>query len=119
MPVVLFSTFEFRWMLGERQVEHMVGLVIGQMNFEQMQLFVNRVDEADAVYEELKRANAAVCQAAATFGEFVTNIGGGEDGMIEIVKLLFVEASLDSALADGELLGYLGVHSKSPFCCGR
>jgi hypothetical protein len=30
--------------------------------------------------------------------------------------LLFVEASLDSALAVGELLGYVGVHSKSPFC---
>jgi hypothetical protein len=41
------------------------------------------------------------------------NVGGGEHGMVQIAEPLLVESAFNSSLAIGQLLVYLGVHSKS------
>jgi hypothetical protein len=44
------------------------------------------------------------------------DIAGGEHGTVAAVDVGFVQATLDAALAAGELLAYLGFHLKSPLC---
>jgi len=41
------------------------------------------------------------------------DVGRGEGGPTGVVEPFLVESAFDSALAIGQLLGYLGVHSKS------
>ncbi len=60
------------------QVEDMIGLVVGQMDFEQVQVVVDGVDEADASGQQVDGADAAVGQAAGAVGDLVMDVGGGE-----------------------------------------
>jgi hypothetical protein len=41
------------------------------------------------------------------------NVGGGEHRMVQVAEPSFVEPAFNSALAVGQLLVYLGIHSKS------
>jgi len=41
------------------------------------------------------------------------NVGGGEHRMAQVAEPFLIESAFNSALAIGELLVYLGVHSKS------
>jgi hypothetical protein len=61
----------------------------------------------------MKCADAAVSHAPATVGDLIVNVARGEHGSIHLTQSGFVEASLNSALAVGQLLPYLGIHSKS------
>jgi hypothetical protein len=63
----------------------------------------------------MEGTDAAVGDAAVALAELVADVGGGEDGFIDVAELGFVEPILDAALALVELSSYLGVHSKLPF----
>jgi hypothetical protein len=78
-----------------------------------VQVLIDVIDEADALSEQMKRADAAVGDAARAVGDVIVDIGRGEGGPVGVAEPLLVESAFDSALAVGELLGYLGVHSKS------
>src|SRR6185369_9604325 len=52
-------------------------------------------------------------QAAHAVGDLVVNVGGGKHRMVQVAESLFVESAFNSTLAVGELLVYLGIHSKS------
>jgi hypothetical protein len=41
------------------------------------------------------------------------NVGGGEHRMVQVAEPFFIESAFNSTLAVGELLVYLGIHSKS------
>jgi len=41
------------------------------------------------------------------------NVGGGEHRMVQVAEPFLVESAFNSALAVGQLLVYLGIHSKS------
>ena len=95
------------------EVEHVIGLVIGQMNLEQVQLVIDGIDQADLAGQDVKGADAAMGQSAAALGDLVVDVGRGEHGPVHSTQTRFVEAALDSALAVCQLAAYVGVHSKS------
>ena len=93
----------------------MIGLMIRQMDLEQVKPFVDGAGEAKAVAQKVQCADAAVSDAAAALGELVMDVGGGKDGLVEIVEFVLVETILYSALAGLQLASYLNVHSKLLF----
>jgi hypothetical protein len=78
-----------------------------------VQILIDGVDEADASREQVDGSNATVGQAVTTIGDLVVDVGCGEGGPVGIAEPFLVKAAFDSALAVGQLLMYLGVHSKS------
>ena len=95
------------------EVENMIGFVVGHMKDEQVQVLVDRIDEADALGEQVKSADAAMTDAMNAVSDFVVDVGGGEHGSLGVAESFFVESAFNSALAFGQLLAYLGIHSKS------
>jgi hypothetical protein len=95
------------------QIKHVIGLVVRQMDFEQMQLLIDCVDETDASSQQMKSADTAMGQTAATVGDLILNVGGSEHRLVQIAQSFLVEPAFHSVLAIGELSVYLGVHSKS------
>jgi hypothetical protein len=91
----------------------MIGLVVGHVDFEQVQVLVDGIDEADALGQQVKRADAAVADAMNAVGDFIVNVGRGEGGPVGVAEPFLIESSFDSALAVLQDLVYLGVHSKS------
>jgi hypothetical protein len=91
----------------------MVGLVVRLMEEEQVQVLVDGIDEADALGQQVKRADAAVADAMNAVGDFIVDVGRGEGGPAGVAKPFLVESSFDSVLAVLQELVYLGIHSKS------
>ena len=88
-------------------------MVVRHRELEQVQFLVDRVDEADASRQQVEGPDAAVRHAMDAIGDLVMNVGGGEHGPSGVAEPFFVESAFNSALAVGELLVYLSVHSKS------
>ncbi len=59
------------------EVEHVIGFVVGQVDFQQVEVVVDGVNEADASSEQVKGAKAAVGNAVDAFGDFVVDVAGG------------------------------------------
>jgi hypothetical protein len=95
------------------EVEHVIGVVVRHREFEEVQVLVDRVDETDALRQQVEGADATMRQATGAVSELVVDVGGGEHGPLGIAEPFLVESAFDSALAVGQLLVYLGVHSKS------
>jgi WD40 repeat protein len=96
----------------------MIGFVVGRLNLEQMESSVDGIGESDALGEQMESADAAIADGVNAVGDFVVDVGGGEDGAIAAHGFGFVESSLDSALVSTEPLSYLDVHSKFLSACG-
>src|SRR6185369_12470804 len=96
---------------GEGQ--DMVGIVIGQMDLEQMQALVNPLDEAEPPGQEMEGTDASVSDAAGAVADLVVNVAGREHGLRTTTEVGLIEAALDPTLAGLELLVYRGVHSKT------
>jgi hypothetical protein len=96
----------------EGEVEDVVGLVVREMDLEEVKARVDGVDKSKAAGEEVEGADAAVGESASAAGDIVEDVGGGEDGLVEVLESSFVEAVEDSLLASLEFPAYLGVHSK-------
>ena len=97
--------------VGEGQ--DVVGLVVGEMELEQVQAVVDGVDEADPACQGVQSADAAAADGAGAVGDLVADVGGGEHRPSAAVHVGFVEAAPDAALAVGQLSAYLGFHLKS------
>jgi hypothetical protein len=61
-------------------VEHMVGFVVGEMPFEQMEVAVDVLDESDLLSQEKEGADAPGTESPDALGRFVVDIGGGHHG---------------------------------------
>jgi len=83
------------------------------VNFEQVQVLVDGIDETDPLRQQVKSTDAAVGHAAAAVGDFIVDVGRRKGGPAGVAEPFLVESAFDSALAVGQLLVYLGVHSKS------
>ena len=59
-------------------VEHVVGILIGQMNFQQLQALVQRLDQAKALGEQVHGADAAAGDRADLRRCLVMNVAGGK-----------------------------------------
>jgi hypothetical protein len=95
------------------EVEDVIGLVIGQMNLEQVELSVDSVEESQVVGEGMDGAEAAMGEATGAVADRVVEVTGGEHGAGAVAALGRVEAAVDLVLAAGQLLVYRSVHSKS------
>jgi hypothetical protein len=89
------------------------------MDQEQVQALVNALDQPQPPYQGMQGADAAVGQATVAVGDLIVDAGGGEHRPVGPLQLGFVQAPLNAPLASVELLSYLKLHSKSPFCKGE
>ena len=74
---------------------------------------VDGLGEAELAHQQVHGADAAVADAAAAVADFVLDVAGREHGLGAAAQVALVQAFLNPALAAGQLLAYLGVHSKS------
>src|SRR5262249_32975149 len=74
---------------------------------------IDGVDEADLASEGVEGAETAAAEAAGAVGDLVADGAGGEHGTLAVGDIGSVEAALQAPLAVGQLLAYLGFHSKS------
>jgi hypothetical protein len=80
---------------------------------EQVEAAVDGVDEADLVCQGVQGADTAAAEAAGAVGDLVVEVPGSEHRTAAVEDVSFVEAACDASLAVGQLLAYLGFHSKS------
>ncbi|MCK4340255.1 MAG: hypothetical protein KAY37_00850 [Phycisphaerae bacterium] len=93
-------------------VQNVIRLVVGQMDFQQMQPLVNRLDQPGSPGQQMYAADPARPQAARPVGQLVMNVAGRKHGFGLVAPVAIPEPILDSALAVDEFSGSTGVHSK-------
>src|SRR5690242_19831607 len=96
----------------------MIGIVIREVDFEDVQTLIDGVDEPTLPGQQMHGANAAIGHAAHAVGHFVIDVACREHGSIAAAVILPVEPSLDPSLAIGELAPYDRFHSKSLHASG-
>ena len=95
------------------QVEHVVALVIRQVNLQQVQAAVDRLSQTELADQEHDRAQAAVAHAARPLGHLEADVAAGQHRPRTITQLPLVEPPLDPPLGGTQSTLYLGLHSKS------
>ena len=91
--------------------EHVVRLVVGQMDLQQVQLAVEGVDEAAVAGQQVDGPDAAAGEAAVAGGEFIVDVGGGQQRHLR-GAVVMADAMGDATLAGGQNLVYKSIHSK-------
>ena len=94
-------------------VEDVVGLVIGQVNLEQVQVLVDGLGQAEPVGEHVDGPDTTVGNGSVAVGHVVGDEVIGEDGPVCGHVLGLVESALDSGLACAEPGAENRVHSKA------
>jgi hypothetical protein len=94
-------------------IEHVIGLMVGQVDLQQVEPPVDSFDQTDALGKQVKGADAAKRQTTHALGNLVGNVKSGEHRFGTVTELGLVEPAQDLTLAVGQLLAYLGFHSKS------
>jgi hypothetical protein len=95
------------------EVEDVIGLVVRQVDLEQVQAAVEGLGEAELAHQEVNGTNAPVADAPAAVADFIRDVAGSEHGLGRAAAVARVEAFLNPPLATGQLVAYRGVHSKS------
>ena len=101
---------------AQRQIgqgEHMVRFMIGEVELEQLQTSVQRINEAKPACEGMNETDAAAGHAAVTLGDLIVNVAGRHHGLGATAKVLLVQTPLNPALAVGQFSLYVRFHSKS------
>ena len=95
------------------EIEHMIGFVVRQVQFEQVQAGINGLDQTATPRQQMEGPDAAAGDGARLVGYFVLNVAGRELRS-QAGRVVFpIEAAFDSALAPGEPALENGVHLKS------
>ena len=98
------------------EVEDVVGLVVGEVEFEQMESFVDRLGQPEFPDQKVNGTDPAARDRAGLGGAFVMDVRGGEDRLGRRCGDRAVEPQADFALAGGVVSVWNRLHSKSP--CG-
>jgi len=85
-------------------IEDVVGLMIGQMDLEQMEAIIDGIDQSELQDEGMHGADAAVNDAVGSAGDLVVNVASGKNWLVALGEYGLVEASFNTALAGGEFL---------------
>ena len=107
------------------EVQDVVGLVVGEVELEQVESLVDGLGEAELADEQLDGADAAAGDGPGLGGGLVVDVGGGEDRLGRGCGDGSVEPAADFALAGGVVAVWNRLHSKSPcgfghgICVGR
>ena len=94
-------------------VEHVVAVVVGQMDFQQAEALVDGLIEPELPDQQVHGPDPAVGGGPGAIGDFVMDVGGGHDGPVTSAVVVFVQPPGDPPLALFDLFSYLGVHSKT------
>src|SRR5229473_3334463 len=100
------------------EVEDVIRLVKRQVELEQVQPVVQSVDQPNLSSQGMDGADAAVTEATLAVADVVMNVARREHRLAAVAELALIQASLDAALAVGQLAGYSRIHSKSLLASG-
>src|SRR5947209_19689984 len=89
------------------------------MDLQEVQTLIDGFDQSELAGEQVHDADAVIGQTVGPLADFVVDVAGGEHGLFTAAQVAGVEAALQAALAVGEFLSYLGMHSKSLRCWGN
>ncbi len=98
------------------EIEDVIGLVVGHVEFEQDQISIDGRGETEPVRQSMHGADPAMRDAAVALADFVVDVAGGEHRLLAAFEVELVEPAFDSALASVQLSAYLDFHSKSLSC---
>ena len=87
----------------ESEVQHMIGLAIGQAELEDGQAGIDEGDQTALAGELMKEGDATVAEALDPVRDFVVQVAAREDRSRAFGKLGLVEPALDFALAGAQL----------------
>lgn len=93
--------------------EDVIGFAIAVVDLRQVEAVVDGGAQAEPLGEGVHDADAAAGDAALAGGDLVMDVLGGEHGLAGRGAVGAVEPALAAALGAGQLLTYLGSHSKS------
>jgi hypothetical protein len=77
----------------------MVGLMIGKVDFQQVQALVDGFDQSALLGERVEGADAADGDAARAFGNLLMDVAGGHNRSGTTAEVGFIQTALDAALA--------------------
>ena len=91
----------------------MVALKVGLMAFEEMEVVVEIMDQAEFLDHEVDGPDVPGGDGSGTLGDFVADVDGGHHGLMPFDTGLICDAAGDPMLVCGELSVDSGVHSKT------
>jgi hypothetical protein len=100
------------------QVEHVIRLVVRQMDLQQVQAFIDGIDQTDAPCQHVKSTNASMGYATRPLGHFIVDGAGRQHGLGATTVVVLVQPALETTLAIGQLSSYARIHSKSLLASG-
>ena len=103
----------------EGEIQHVIALVVGQVNLQQVQSPVDGVGQPQFADQQQHRADAAVGHAPRALGQFVLDIGGPQHRPITPLAIRLVQPLLDPPLAGRQSSSYADLHLKSLRGCDR
>ena len=86
----------------EREVQHMIAFVIGQMDLQQPQPLIDGFGQFQSADEQEHRADAAVGHASRAVRQIVLDVSGPKHGLIAAGVMTLVQSQFDAVLASGE-----------------
>ena len=86
----------------EGDVQDVVGFVIGQVAFEEVEVVVEVADQADLACRQEHGADAARGEALNALGQFIVDAGGGHHGQVAFGSGMILDAVEESAPAFAE-----------------
>ena len=99
------------------QVQHVIRLVIGHVDFQQVQAAVDGVDQSDLLCQPMHQADAAGANAADFVGQFDANVRRCKH-RLSLVDALAIQSPLDASLGLPQTFRYTVFHSKSSLLRG-
>ena len=97
----------------EGNIQDVIGLVIGKVAFEEMELLIDVPDQSSPASEQQHGADATRPQSLDPLGEFVVNVVGSDHGGLAFGTRTILDASEDSPLALAEFVEDSRIHSKA------
>jgi hypothetical protein len=94
-------------------IENVIGIVKREMDLEQMQMVVDGINKADLPGHGMNGADTAMDCSTRSVSDLIMNVVGSKHWLIATDVIVLVQALLNTALAGGQSLGYIRVHSKS------
>ena len=94
-------------------VQHVVGIVVGQMDFQQPKVTVDRLIEPHLLREQVHGTDAAGSGCPRAIDDFIVDVRGGHDRLVAPAVVVLVQPAGDPPLASFDLSSYLGIHSKT------
>ena len=93
-------------------VEHMVAVVVGEVEFQQAEMAVDRLGESELADQQVHGPDAAGGHGP-PIGDFIMDVRRRHDGPVTATVNILVQAAGYLPLALCDLFAYLGIHSKT------